>query len=113
MGRSSRNLPQVAEQPGQLACCTTFRACHIPAPAPHSHSLNSPLSGAAGFIGSRIAARLLACGHTVHATRRAAGDDEAMAAALSALPGADQRLHWFHADLMQDGSYDAAMQGCR
>lgn len=40
------------------------------------------LTGGAGFIGSRIVARLLAAGHTVHATRRAAGDDAPTIAAL-------------------------------
>lgn len=47
-------------------------------------ALVEPNAGAAGFIGSRIVARLLAAGHTVHATRRAAGDDEGAIAALQA-----------------------------
>ena len=58
--------------------------------------------------------RLLAAGHTVHATRRAAGDDAATMAALDKLPGAacDGRLRWFTADLLQPGSFDAAVTGC-
>ncbi|KAL4421429.1 hypothetical protein ABPG75_010720 [Micractinium tetrahymenae] len=71
------------------------------------------VTGAAGFIGSRVVARLLACGHSVHATRRAAGDDAAVAAALDALPGAAERLRWFQADLLQEGSFDAAVAGCK
>jgi NAD(P)-dependent dehydrogenase (short-subunit alcohol dehydrogenase family) len=58
-------------------------------------------------------ARLLAAGHTVHATWRAAGDDAAAQAALQELPGAAERLHWFPADLMQAGSFDAAVAGCK
>lgn len=70
-------------------------------------------SGGAGYIGSRIVARLLAAGHTVYATRRAAGDDEAAIAALQELPGAQERLRWLEADLMQAGSFDAAVAGCK
>jgi hypothetical protein len=55
----------------------------------------------------------MAGGHTVHATRRAAGDDEAAIAALNELPGARKQLRWFDADLMQQGSFDAAVEGCR
>ena len=79
-------------------------------------------------------ARLLAAGHTVHATtwshaastpsgkRRpsavwpAATPEPAMNAvtkALNALPGASERLRWFAADLMVEGSFDAAMRGCK
>lgn len=130
-------------------------------------------TGAAGFIGSRIVARLLAAGHTVHATRRAAGDDAPTIAALQVcwrdgpnlcggataaagrrawrlilrylpaglkgtacsqyccrpsirlpycppflsrlqeLPGAAERLRWFEANLVREGSFDAAVAGCR
>ena len=49
----------------------------------------------------------------MHATRRAAGDDEAAIRALDALPGAKQRLRWFDADLKQAGSFDAAVAGCK
>jgi nucleoside-diphosphate-sugar epimerase len=58
-------------------------------------------------------ARLLAGGHTVRATKRAVGDDEAAIAALDALPGAAKRLRWFEADLMEAGSFDEAVQGCK
>ncbi|EFN54626.1 hypothetical protein CHLNCDRAFT_135160 [Chlorella variabilis] len=71
------------------------------------------VTGGAGYIGSRIVARLLAAGHTVHATRRAIGDDDAAIEALQALPGAKQRLRWFEADLKQAGSFDPAVAGCR
>ncbi|PRW32669.1 heme peroxidase-related [Chlorella sorokiniana] len=71
------------------------------------------VTGAAGFIGSRIVARLLAAGHTVHATRRAAGDDAPTIAALQELPGAAERLRWFEANLTREGSFDAAVGGCR
>ena len=71
-----------------------------------------PHAGGAGYIGSRVAARLLACGMTVHATRRA-GDDEAVVAVLNRLPGAAHRLRWFGAEPAGQGSLDAAVAGCR
>lgn len=92
-----------ARESKEHVCCIV--ALTVPCPA------STP--GAAGFIGSRVVMRLLACGHSVHATRRAAGDDDAMAAALDALPGAAERLRWFEADLLQEGSFDAAVAGCK
>ena len=70
-------------------------------------------TGAAGFIASRIVARLRAAGHTVHATCRPAVDDAATMAALRELPGAQERLRWFAADLLQEGSFDEAIAGCK
>ena len=71
------------------------------------------ITGASGFIGSAVVCRLLAAGHTVHGTWRG-GDDPATLAALRALPGATERLHLFGgADLMVEGSFDAAIAGCK
>lgn len=69
-------------------------------------------TGGAGYIGSRIVARLLAGGHTVNVTCRAAGEDEAAMRALNELPGADTQLRWFEADLMDARGFDQAVAGC-
>ncbi len=69
------------------------------------------VTGAAGYIASAIVCRLLAAGHTVHATYRDR-DDANTLAALKALPGAD-RLEWFRAELMEQGSFDDAVEGCK
>lgn len=70
------------------------------------------VTGAAGFIASVVVCRLLAAGHTVHATYRQ-GDDPSTLAALRALPNAEERLRFFQADLLQQGSFDAALAGCK
>lgn len=70
------------------------------------------VTGAAGFIASTIVCRLLAAGHTVHATYRER-DDPATLSALKALPGAQERLIWYSADLLEEGSFDEAVQGCK
>lgn len=69
------------------------------------------VTGATGYVAGHIIARLLAAGHTVHATCR---DPKSQAAVghLTALPGAGERLKLFQADLLRDGSFDAAMAGC-
>ncbi len=67
--------------------------------------------GASGFFGSHVVARLLAGGHTVHATSRNLAD--ARAAHLRALPGAAERLRLFEADAAAPGALDAAAAGCR
>ncbi len=70
-------------------------------------------SGGASYIGCSVVARLLAAGHTVHATYRPSAATKPIVSALDALPGAAQRLRWFTADLLQDGSFDEAMAGCK
>ncbi|GFH27650.1 heme peroxidase-related protein, partial [Haematococcus lacustris] len=55
--------------------------------------------------------QLLAAGHTVHATVRNPGH-EGSVAHLKALPGAEQRLRLFKADLLAPGSFYEAVQGC-
>ena len=92
-----------------------------------------PTAGGDGYIGCAVVARLLAAGHTVHATTwtpsapgtgtsaaavwPTAGDKPAalgaVARAMTALPGAAERLRWFTADLAVEGSFDAAMAGCK
>lgn len=67
------------------------------------------LTGASGFIASWIAAELLERGATVHATVRRDADSYPF---LTGLPGADERLKLFKADLLDEGSFDAAFAGC-
>eukprot|EP00887_Chlorella_sp_A99_P002477 scaffold10.g2477.t1 len=70
------------------------------------------VTGGTGFVASHIVLRLLAAGHTVHATYRPGKDDQVTLDWLQALPCASQRLKWFPADLLKEGSFDAAVKGC-
>lgn len=87
--------------------------CNLPGLPP------TPLAtaGGLGFIGSGVIARLLAAGHTVHAVCRpceaVAPATKAIIDELSGLPGSSDRLRWFSADLLQEGSFDEAIAGCK
>lgn len=71
------------------------------------------VTGGSGFVGSHLVQRLLERGYRVHTTVRDLRN-EAKVAPLRALqdrfPGA---LELFEADLLVDGSFDAATDGCR
>lgn len=64
-----------------------------------------------GYMAGPIVQRLLAMGHTVHGTCRSPENTDTTKH-LTALPGADERLKLFKADLMVPGSFDEAMVGC-
>lgn len=70
------------------------------------------VTGASGYIASWIVKYLLDAGHTVHGTVR----DPAKKSGLEHLHKLSEvhggRLKLFKADLLDEGSYDAAMQGC-
>ncbi|KAK1604748.1 hypothetical protein QYE76_028421 [Lolium multiflorum] len=69
------------------------------------------VTGASGYIASWIVKLLLARGYTVRATVRDPDDTE-KTAHLRAMDGAGGRLHLFRANLLEEGSFDAAVDGC-
>ncbi|KAL9142422.1 hypothetical protein ABFS82_14G167900 [Erythranthe guttata] len=69
------------------------------------------VTGASGFIASWLVKLLLHRGYTVKATVRNLGDPSKVAH-LKALEGAKERLELFEANLLEEGSFDAAVDGC-
>lgn len=69
------------------------------------------VTGASGFIASRLVSDLLERGYTVRGTVRDASQKEKYDY-LTQLPGADQRLELVSADLMQPESFAPAVAGC-
>ncbi|KAE8699284.1 hypothetical protein F3Y22_tig00110584pilonHSYRG00571 [Hibiscus syriacus] len=63
---------------------------------------------ASGFIGSWLVNFLLDRGYSVNATIR----DPKKTQHLLALVGANERLHLFKAELLDEGSFDSAVEGC-
>jgi nucleoside-diphosphate-sugar epimerase len=70
------------------------------------------VTGGNGYIASWIVRYLLADGIDVHATVRDPGNKTKVAHLLQAAEGAKGKLTLFKADLLSEGAYDAAMQGC-
>ncbi|XP_002992359.2 tetraketide alpha-pyrone reductase 2 [Selaginella moellendorffii] len=68
------------------------------------------VTGGTGYIASWIVRELLQRGYTVHTTARNP-DDPAKVGFLWDLPGAKERLRIFKADLLEPGSFDAALSG--
>ncbi|OIT01988.1 PREDICTED: dihydroflavonol 4-reductase [Nicotiana attenuata] len=66
------------------------------------------VTGGTGFIGSWLVRSLLQMGCTVHATVR----HPEKSLHLMKLPGANDRLRLFKADLREEGSFDEAVRGC-
>ncbi|KAL0349366.1 UNVERIFIED_CONTAM: Cinnamoyl-CoA reductase 1 [Sesamum angustifolium] len=69
------------------------------------------VTGASGFIASWLVNLLLRRGYTVNATVRHLSDPSKVAH-LKALEGAKERLRLFQANLTEEGSFDAAIDGC-
>ncbi|KMT14525.1 hypothetical protein BVRB_4g072960 [Beta vulgaris subsp. vulgaris] len=69
------------------------------------------VTGASGYIASWIVKFLLQRGYVVNATVRSLNDPTKIEHLL-ALDGAEKRLHLFEANLLEEGSFDAAMYGC-
>ncbi|KAM1443412.1 hypothetical protein ACFX2I_039696 [Malus domestica] len=69
------------------------------------------VTGASGYIASSLVKLLLQKGYTVKATVRDPNDAKKTKHLLS-LDGAKERLHLFKADLLEEGSFDAVIDGC-
>ncbi|GMI65957.1 hypothetical protein like AT5G19440 [Hibiscus trionum] len=69
------------------------------------------VTGASGFIGSWLVNFLLQRGYTVNATVRDPNDPKKVEH-LVELDGANERLRLFKAELMDEGSFDSAVEGC-
>ncbi|GFQ01844.1 tetraketide alpha-pyrone reductase 1 [Phtheirospermum japonicum] len=69
------------------------------------------VTGAAGFLASWLIKRLLLSGYHVVGTVRDPGDEKKVGH-LWKLDGAKERLQLSRADLMVEGSFDAAILGC-
>ncbi len=67
------------------------------------------LTGASGFIAAHILRELLANGYRVRGTVRKKPENYPY---LLSLPGAAERLELVNADLLADGSFDKAVEGC-
>ncbi|ASQ90035.1 epimerase [Prosthecochloris sp. GSB1] len=70
------------------------------------------VTGASGYIAAHIVRRLLEKGYSVRGTVRGPADSSRYAF-LRKLPGANERLELFEADLLDDDSFDRAVTGCR
>ncbi|GAY36939.1 hypothetical protein CUMW_025520, partial [Citrus unshiu] len=68
------------------------------------------VTGASGFIASWLVKLLLQRSYTVKATVRDLNNHNAEH--LLTLDGAEERLHLFKANLLEDGSFDSAVDGC-
>lgn len=69
------------------------------------------VTGAGGFIASWIVKLLLQRGYTVRGTLRDPADLK-KTEHLRALDGSAERLQLFKADLLEEGSFDAIVEGC-
>uniref|UniRef100_A0A2N9FS72 NAD-dependent epimerase/dehydratase domain-containing protein n=1 Tax=Fagus sylvatica TaxID=28930 RepID=A0A2N9FS72_FAGSY len=70
------------------------------------------VTGASGYIASWLVKLLLQRGYTVKATVRDTSDPK-KTEHLLALDGAKERLQLFKADLLEEGSFDSAVDGCQ
>ncbi|RZC62694.1 hypothetical protein C5167_024468 [Papaver somniferum] len=69
------------------------------------------VTGASGYIASWLVKFLLQRGYTVKASVRDPNDPK-KTDHLRALHGASERLHLFKANLLEEGCFDAVVQGC-
>jgi len=70
------------------------------------------VTGASGYIASWLVRHLLEDGHTVHATVRSPDRPESVRHLHRIAEGQPGTLRLFAADLLREGSFDEAMQGC-
>ena len=80
--------------------------------ANHAQPTTVLVTGATGYVAGWLVRRLLEEGHTVHAAVRDPSNREKVAhldALAAELPG---EIRYFRGDLLEDGSYHDAIQGC-
>ncbi|XP_048426344.1 phenylacetaldehyde reductase-like [Pyrus x bretschneideri] len=70
------------------------------------------VTGASGYIASWLVKLLLQKGYTVKGTVRDPNDSK-KTEHLRSLDGAKERFHLFKADLLEEGSFDAVVDGCQ
>lgn len=70
------------------------------------------LTGATGYVAGRIAEKLLLEGHTVHAPIRTPESKEKTKYLDAIAEKAPGTIKYFKADLLNEGSYEEAMNGC-
>lgn len=70
------------------------------------------VTGASGYIASWLVRYLLEAGHTVHATVRDPNRADSVRHLHKLAEGQPGTLRLFAADLLKEGSFDEAMQGC-
>lgn len=69
------------------------------------------VTGATGYLASSLVKSLLDKGYTVHATVRDP-ENKAKVGHLLNIPEAGEKLKLFRADLLEEGSFEAAFDGC-
>jgi len=70
------------------------------------------ITGATGYVASWIVKKLLEEGFTVHAPVRDPENPDKLKYLNALADQAPGTMHYFKADLLEEGSYDEAMQGC-
>ncbi len=70
------------------------------------------VTGATGYVAGWVVKRLLEEGLTVHATVRDPNNEAKLAHLRAVEATAPGTLKFFHADLLEEGSFHAAVQGC-
>jgi nucleoside-diphosphate-sugar epimerase len=78
----------------------------------NSTSFSFLVTGATGYIASWITRDLLAAGHTVYGTVRSLAKEDKYRHLLRAEQEHPGKLHLVEADLLDEGSFDAAAQSC-
>ena len=71
------------------------------------------VTGATGYVAGRLVERLLQAGLTVHATVRDASKTERLQYLHDLADDTEGSLRFFSADLLDEGAFTEAMEGCR
>lgn len=81
-------------------------------PSPATAPATALVTGASGYLASWIVLQLLQQGHRVHGTVRSLHDAAKVQHLQDMVARYPAQLRLFEADLLHEGSFDAAMQGC-